>query len=49
MLRGSWASRSLSTRFEPIKPAEPVMSKFWVFCDINIFVGRILPLWGIPF
>ena len=27
MLRGSWESRSRSTRLEPMKPAEPVMRR----------------------
>lgn len=49
MLRGSWASRSRSTRLEPMKPAEPVMRRDWVFCDINIFVGWVLPLWASRF
>ena len=29
MLRGSWESRSRSTRLEPMKPAEPVMRRDW--------------------
>ena len=37
MLRGSWESRSRSTRLEPMKPAEPVMRMVLLFCDINIF------------
>ena len=42
MLRGSWASRSRSTRLEPMKPAEPVMRRDWVFCDILVFDGQKL-------
>ena len=42
MLRGSWASRSCSTRLEPMKPAEPVMRRVWgvfaMFC-----LSTILP------
>ena len=30
MLSGSLLSRSLSTRLEPMKPAEPVMRRDWV-------------------
>jgi len=32
-----------------MKPAEPVMRRDWVFCDINIFVGWVLPLWASRF
>lgn len=42
MLRGSWASRSRSTRLEPMKPAEPVMRRVWVLCDILVFDGQKL-------
>ena len=42
MLRGSWASRSRSTRLEPMKPAEPVMRRVLVFCDILVFDGQEL-------
>ena len=48
MLRGSSLSRSRITRFEPMKPAEPVMRRVWVFCDMYYFLGRVSPLWGIP-
>ena len=42
MQRGSWESRSRSTRFEPMKPAEPVMRRVFVFCDILVFDGQKL-------
>ena len=48
MLRGSWESRSRSTRLEPMKPAEPVMRRVFVFCDMYYFLGRVSPLMGIP-
>ena len=38
MLRGSWESSSLSTRLEPMNPAEPVTRMVLVSCDINFFV-----------
>ena len=34
MLSGSLLSRSLSTRLEPMKPAEPVTRMVWVLFDM---------------
>lgn len=48
MLRGSWESRSRSTRLEPMKPAEPVMRRDLVFCDMYYFLGRVSPFGGHP-
>lgn len=31
-----------------MKPAEPVIRRVFVFCDMYFILGRVSPLWGIP-